>query len=64
MQTVPVKLVRAENNKMEKHEDAQFCFSLVEDLNVIASIFGPDNCMVIGLDNKANVKLGAVAAKK
>ena len=31
VQTVPVKLVRAENNKMEKHEDAQFCFSLVED---------------------------------
>ena len=64
VETVPVKLVRAENNKMEKHEDAQFCFSLVDDLNVIASIFGPDECMVISLDNKANVKLGVVAANK
>ena len=45
-------------------KDAQFGFSIVEDLNVIASIFGPDECMVISLDNKANVKLGVVAANK
>ena len=40
VETVPVKLVRAENNKIEKHDDARFCFSLVHDVNVLASIFG------------------------
>ena len=64
VETVPVKLVRAENNKIEKHDDARFCFSLVNDLNVIASIFGPEECMLLSMDDKANVKIGVVAANK
>ena len=61
--TVPVRLCKPQNDHYDKHPDADFCFSLVNDLNYIASILGPDECIFISPDDKAIVKLGIIAAK-
>ena len=64
VETVPVKLCRPENNAITKHADADVCFSLVNDVNYIASVLGPDFCVFISPDDKALCKLGVVLAKR
>ena len=62
-ETVPVKLIKPQNNFYEKHLDVDFWFSLVDDVNILAPVLGPEECMFLSLDDKAYVKLGIVAAK-
>ena len=62
IETVPVRICKAQNDHYDKHEDADFCFSLANDLNILASILG-EEVALISPDDKAIVKLGVVAAK-
>ena len=63
IETVPVRLCKPQNDAYTKHEDADFCFSLANDLNFIASILGSEETIFISPDDKAIVKLGIIAAK-
>ena len=62
METVPVRICKAQNDHYDKHEDADFCFSQAEDLNVLGSIRA-EEAVIVSPDDKAIVKLGVVAAK-
>ena len=47
----------------DKHADADFCFSLTNDLNTLASILVQEQVIWLSHDDKAIVKLGVMAAK-
>ena len=64
VKTVPVRLVRPENNLRRKHPDRMFaaesynsCFKIVETLGPLASI-------ATSFDDKAAVHIGVTAAKR
>ena len=65
METVPVRLCKPQNDHYDRNPDADFCFcSIVKDLDLLASLLGPDECILISPDDKAVVKLGVIAAKQ
>ena len=45
--TIPVKMLRPENDAHSKHADAQLVFSIRRDFDELASILGADNCWVM-----------------
>ena len=62
--TVPVKLVRPQNNLRKKHPDRMFAregFRIGDD---IAAHVGPDAALYLSQDDKSSVPLGVTAAKK
>ena len=56
VETVPVKICKAQNDHYDKHEDADFCFSIAEDVHCLASLLGPDEVIFISPDDKAVLK--------
>ena len=52
IETVPVRLCKPQNDAYTKHEDADFCFSLANDLTFIASILGSEETIFISRDDK------------
>lgn len=62
--TVPVKMMRAENDLRKGHEDDRFAKATIKYLHNLAVIMGPDLVCVISQDDKAKVPLGLPAAKK
>jgi hypothetical protein len=62
--TVPVKLLRAQNDERKKHIAANFAYTTVAHCKEIVSILGPKVCNFISCDDKAHVPLGLAAASK
>ncbi|CAG7734862.1 unnamed protein product [Allacma fusca] len=62
--TVPVKIVRAENSARKDHVDSHFAAETMKNLKEIAELFGPVNVFVLSQDDKARVPLGLPAANK
>ncbi|CAM4849169.1 unnamed protein product [Rotaria magnacalcarata] len=61
--TVPVKLVRAQNMGRKKHIDSHFAAASINYLKDLANLFGSSSTLVISQDDKARVPLGLPAAK-
>ncbi len=64
VKTVPVKLVRAENNERKQHAASNFAYTTVSHLKEACSLMGPSSCAFISCDDKARVPLGLTAANK
>lgn len=62
--TVPVKLIRAQNDRHEKHIDGQFCTATIRHLEELSSILGPNEVCFVSQDDKARVPIGLTAANK
>ena len=62
--TVPVKLIRAQNDSHAKHVDQKFCLSTIKHLEEISSTLGPNEVCFISQDDKARVPIGLTAANK
>lgn len=62
--TVPVKLIRAQNELHSKHPDMYFCTANINRLEEIASLLGPDHVFFLSQDDKAKVPIGLTAANK
>lgn len=61
--TVPVKLIRAQNTLHKDHEDAKFAAATINNLNELASYLGHDEVAIISQDDKCRVPIGVTAAK-
>uniref|UniRef100_A0A0B7BG25 C2H2-type domain-containing protein n=1 Tax=Arion vulgaris TaxID=1028688 RepID=A0A0B7BG25_9EUPU len=62
--TVPVKLIRAQNDAHSKHIDGRFCTATLNHLEEVASMLGPGEVCFISQDDKARVPIGLTAANK
>ena len=62
--TVPVKLIRAQNDLHSKHIDGRFCTATLNHLEEVASLLGPKEVCFISQDDKARVPIGLTAANK
>ncbi|CAF1416944.1 unnamed protein product, partial [Rotaria sordida] len=61
--TVPVRLRRAQNDDHRKHEDGHFATATIRYMKDLASIFGNDCVFYLSQDDKCKVPLGLPAAK-
>ncbi|CAF1291047.1 unnamed protein product [Rotaria sordida] len=61
--TVPVRLRRAQNDEHGKHEDGHFATATIRYMKDLASIFGNDCVFYLSQDDKCKVPLGLPAAK-
>ena len=59
-----MKLIRTDNTARDRHIDAGFTFACMQYMDEICSMFGPDSCFYLSLDDKAKVPLGLAAATK
>ena len=64
IKTVPVRLLRAENNLHDKHSDTAFCTATIRGLEEVASLLGPEEVSFLSQDAKARVPIGITAANK
>lgn len=62
--TVPVELIRAQNDAYKKHPDGMFATATISCLKEITSILGPEEVCFISQDNKCRVAIGLTAANK
>lgn len=62
--TVPVKLIRAQNDAHKKHPDGPFCTATIKYLEDIASLLGPNQVCSLSQDDKARVPIGLTAANE
>lgn len=62
--TVPVKLLRAQNDHHAKHVDTAFCAATIHRLEELASLLGPKAVFFLSQDDKARVPIGLTAANK
>lgn len=63
IKTVPVKLIRAQNDEHKKHPDGKFCRATIKQLEELASMLGPNQVFFLSQDDKARVPIGLTAAK-
>ena len=63
MKSLPVKLVRAQNDLRKKHPDRMFAAETSKAVDEIAKFLGPAACLYISQDDKASVPIGKTAAK-
>ncbi|KAJ8678332.1 hypothetical protein QAD02_014119 [Eretmocerus hayati] len=61
--TVPVKLCKAQNDEHRTHPDQYFCLAIINSMKQVASVLGPDLVSFISQDIKAKVPLRMTAAK-
>ena len=64
VKTIPVKLVRPDNNLRKQHPDRMFAAESSRTVDSIASFLGPQACVYISQDDKSSVHIGVTAAKK
>jgi len=64
VKTVPVKLIRAQNDNHAKHVDGEFCTATVTHLEELSSILGPKEVCFISQDDKCRVPIDVTAANK
>ena len=62
VQTVPVRLLKAENSLRKKNIDRYFAKSFTDDMKALELLFGPDCTNYISADDKARILLGQPAA--
>ena len=62
--TVPVKLIRAQNDHHAQHVDGPFCTATIRYLEELASFLGPQEVCFISQDDKCRVPIGLTAANK
>lgn len=62
--TVPVKLIRAQNDHHSKHPDGFFCTATINRLEEVASLLGPEEVFFLSQDDKCRVPIGLTAANK
>nr|XP_047125600.1 uncharacterized protein LOC124807608 [Hydra vulgaris] len=55
IKTVPVKLIRSQNDKHAKHIDGKFCTETIRRLKEISSLLGPKEVFFLSQDDKARV---------
>lgn len=56
IKTVPVKLIRAQNDAHAKHIDGQFYAESIHRLEELASLLGPHEVFFLSQDDKARVR--------
>ena len=64
VRALPVKLIRAQNNKHKSHPDGRFCTATIHMTEELASVLGPRNVFFGSFDDKARVAIGITAANK
>ena len=64
VRTVPVRLVRPENNLRRKHPDRSFAAESYNSAFKIAEVLGPSACVATSFDDKSSVHIGVTAAKR
>lgn len=64
VQTVPVRLIRAQNDHHAKHMDGPFCTATIRRLEELAALLGPKEVFFLSQDDKARVPIGITAANK
>ena len=64
VQTVPVKLVRPQNNLRKGHSDRAFASESFKGVDKIAGHIGSHACLYVSRDDKSSVPLGVIAAKR
>ena len=62
--TVPVKLTKAQTEAHKEHIDSMFARATIKNLEEIASVLGPQEVCFISQDDKARVPIGITAANK
>ena len=62
--TVPVKLVKSQNDQHAKHPDTNFAKASIRAIEEIASILGDSEVSFLSVDAKARVPIGITAASK
>ena len=62
--TVPVKLIRASNDKRAKNPDRYYAAMIMQHTEEIASLLGNQYVIYMGKDDKAHVPIGITAANK
>lgn len=62
--TVPVRLVRPENNLRKGHKDRMFAAETFKSAERLVEIFGPESATYISQDDKSSVHIGVTAAKR
>lgn len=62
--TVPVKLTKAQTEAHKEHIDSLFARATIKNLEEIASVLGPQEVCFISQDDKARVPIGITAANK
>ena len=55
VKTVPVKLIRAQNDVHSKHIDRRFCTATIRRLEEVAAFLGPNEVFFTSIDYKARV---------
>ncbi|CAF4770220.1 unnamed protein product, partial [Rotaria sp. Silwood2] len=61
--TVPVRLRRAQNDEHGKHEDGHFATATIRYMKDLASVFGNDCVFYLSQDDKCKVPVGLPAAR-
>ncbi|KAE8743450.1 hypothetical protein FOCC_FOCC010940 [Frankliniella occidentalis] len=64
VQSVPVKLCRAQADERKSHPDGKFCTASIRSVEEVVAILGPEQCFVLSQDDKARVPIGITAANK
>ena len=62
--TVPVKLVKAQNNSRASNPDRWFAAMTMQHTEELAALLGEGVCISMGKDDKAHVPIGITAATK
>lgn len=64
VRSVPVRLIRAQNDSHNHHIDSSFATVSIHYLEQLASLLGPKQVTFISQDDKARVPIGVTAAHK
>jgi hypothetical protein len=64
VETVPVKLVKAQNLKRKQHPATNFAYTSIQHVKEAVSVMGPDVAVFVSCDDKARIPLGLAAANK
>ncbi len=64
VQTVSVRLIKANNDEHKKHDDQYFATNTINHLKTLAGSFGSEAVFFLSQDDKARVPIGLPAARK
>ena len=62
--TVPVELIRAQNDHHSSHVDGRFCTATIKNVEELCTLLGPNEVCFISQHDKARVPIGITAANK
>ncbi|CAF4301901.1 unnamed protein product [Rotaria sordida] len=64
VRTVPVQLIKDNNDQHKKHDDQYFATNTINHLKTLAGSFGNDAVFFLSQDDKARVPIGLPVARK